>query len=82
MLTALVNDSTARLKAVQALIPPALRQAIRPGPIDGDAWCLLVDGNAAAAKLRQLSPALLAHLRTKGWMVNTLRLKVQLKQRT
>ena len=53
--------------------------AIRSGPIDGETWCLLVDSNAAAAKLRQLAPALLAHLRTKGWAVTNLRLKVQIK---
>ncbi len=80
-LTALTRDSSARLKAIEGLIPPALRTAIRSGPIDGDSWCLLVDSNAAAAKLRQLSPALLAHLRTKGWAVTNLRLKVQLQQK-
>ncbi|APW36937.1 hypothetical protein RD110_06800 [Rhodoferax koreense] len=78
-LVALTRDSSARLKAIEGLLPAALRKAIRPGPIDGDAWCLLVDSNAAAAKLRQLAPALLAHLRTKGWAVTSLRLKVQIR---
>lgn len=78
-LTALTRESSARLKAIEALLPSGLRSAIRSGPIDGDAWCLLVDSNAVAAKLRQLSPALLAHLRTKGWSVTSLRLKVQIK---
>ena len=81
-LSALARDSSARLKALDGLIPASLRSAIRSGPIDGDAWCLLVDSNAAAAKLRQLSPALLAHLRTHGWAVTSLRLKVQIKPRT
>ena len=81
-LSALARDSSARLKALDSLIPPSLRGAIRSGPIDGDAWCLLVDSNAAAAKLRQLSPALLAHLRTHGWAVTSLRLKVQIKAKT
>ncbi|MDB5892483.1 MAG: hypothetical protein JWQ88_14 [Rhodoferax sp.] len=80
-LTALTRDSAARLKAIEVLLPPGLRLAIRSGPIDGDTWCLLVDSNAAAAKLRQLSPALLAHLRTKGWSVTSLRLKVQIRQK-
>jgi hypothetical protein len=76
-LSALTRDSSARLRAVEPLIPPALRQAVQAGPIEGDTWCLLVKGNAAAAKLRQLLPALEAHLRRKGWEVNVIRLKIQ-----
>lgn len=76
-LTALTRDSSERLKAVELLIPTGLRSAVRAGPIDGDSWCLLIKGNAAAAKLRQLLPALMAHLRSKGWEINAIRLKVQ-----
>ena len=75
-LAALTRDSSERLRAVQALIPAGLHPAIQAGPIDGDSWCLLVKNNAAAAKLRQLLPALAAHLRSRGWDVNTIRLKV------
>ena len=39
-------------------------------------WCLLVANNAVAAKVRQLLPDLTAHLRTKGWNVTQIRLKV------
>jgi len=59
------------------VIPRALRKAIQAGPIDGDEWCLLLDNNAVAAKVRQLLPAMQAHLRSKGWEVNSIRLKVQ-----
>lgn len=76
-LTTLTRDSSERLKAVELLIPATLRSAVRAGPIDGDSWCLLVKGNAAASKLRQMSPALMAHLRNKGWEINAIRLKVQ-----
>ena len=76
-LAALTRDSSERLAAVQPLIPPLLRASLRAGPIDGDTWCLLVKSNAAAAKLRPLLPALAAHLRTKGWKVTSIRLKVQ-----
>jgi hypothetical protein len=76
-LLTLTRDSSERLRAVQALIPIGLHAAIQAGPIEGDSWCLLVKNNAAAAKLRQLVPALAAHLRSKGWDVNTIRLKVQ-----
>jgi hypothetical protein len=79
-LAELSRDSVARLNALDGLIPTALRPAIQAGPIDGDAWCLLLDNNAAAAKVRQLVPSLLAHLRVKGWEINSIRLKVQIRQ--
>lgn len=75
-LTQLARESGDRLKAVEQLIPPPLRAAIRPGPIDGTTWCLLVNGNAAAAKLRQLIPAIQAQLSRRGWEVTAIRLKV------
>ena len=76
-LAALTRDSSERLKAIEMLIPASLRPALQAGPIDGDCWCLLVKSNAAAAKIRQLLPALQAHLRSRGWEVNAIRLKVQ-----
>jgi hypothetical protein len=76
-LTQLARDSGERLKAVEQLIPAALRPAVRPGPIDGTDWCLLVEGNAAAAKLRQVAPALVAQLCRRGWQVTSIRIKVQ-----
>jgi hypothetical protein len=76
-LTGLVAESTARLQAIELLIPAALRSAVRAGPIEGTVWCLILDNNAVAAKIRQLLPALESHLRTKGWEVSVIRLKVQ-----
>ncbi len=76
-LASLSRDSSARLRAVQPLIPALLHSCIQAGPIDGSTWCLLVSSNAAAAKVRQLLPALSAHLRTHGWDVQSIRLKVQ-----
>lgn len=80
-LSALSDDSVARLKAVQSLIPAALRSAVTAGPIEDSSWCLLLDNNAAAAKMRQLLPALVAHLRSKGWEITSIRLKVQIGRR-
>ena len=77
MLTALTRDSSDRLKAIEPLIPPGLRGTLQAGTIDGTSWCLLVSSNSAAAKLRQILPALQAHLRVRGWEVNSIRLKVQ-----
>lgn len=80
-LAQLARESAERLKAVEQFIPVALRGAIRPGPIEGTAWCLLVDGSAAAAKLRQVLPVLQTHLATRGWQVTSIRLKVGSPQR-
>lgn len=77
-LTELTRDSVARLKAIEPLIPLSLRPAIKAGPIDGPVWCLILDNNAVAAKIRQFLPALESHLRVKGWEVNSIRLKVQI----
>ena len=77
-LAELARDSTERLKAVEKLIPVGLRPAIQAGPVEGTTWCLLVSGNAAAAKLRQLLPALQACLCDRGWEVNSIRVKVQI----
>jgi hypothetical protein len=77
-LAELGRDSVARLKTIEPLIPVALRGSVRAGPIEGTVWCLLVDNSAAAARLRQILPALEAHLRSSGWDVDSIRLKVQI----
>ncbi len=76
-LTDLTRDSVARLGAIQNLIPPALRSSVQAGPIDGAVWCLLINNTATAAKMRQLLPALESHLRSKGWDIDSIRLKVR-----
>ncbi len=79
-LAELARESVERLKAVAPLIPEALRPAVQAGPIEGTDWCLLVSNNAAAAKLRQILPALQNRLLDCGWQVNSIRLKVQRTQ--
>jgi len=76
-LAGLARESADRLASIQPLLPPGLRHNLQAGPIEDGTWCLLVPNGAAAAKLRQLLPALQAHLRSKGWQVNAIRLKVQ-----
>ena len=75
-LAQLARESRDRLEAVQFLIPGPLRSAVQAGPIEGASWCLLVDGNAAAAKLRQVLPALTAELQRRGTQVTAIRLRV------
>ena len=80
-LAELVQDSNNRLKAIESLLPGNLRAAVKAGPIDGDSWCLLVNGNAATAKLRQLVPLLQAALQRQSWRVGTIRLKILMGRR-
>jgi hypothetical protein len=75
-LAALTHDSQLRLKAIGPLLPNSMRSLVQAGPIEGNTWCLLVPNSAVLAKLRQMLPALCAHLRTKGWDVQDIRLKV------
>lgn len=77
-LAGMVRESGELLKSIESLLPPAIRPAVNAGPIDGEVWCLLVAGNAAAAKLRQLLPVLQARLQGQGHKITTIRLKVLL----
>ena len=70
------RQSVQYLQEVRGLLPPGMRDHVKAGPVDETGWCLLVQHNAAAAKLRQLLPALSAHLRAKGHPVNAIRVKV------
>lgn len=76
-LAARAQDGQARLQAIAALLPPGLRQTVQSGTVEAQSWNLLVPHAAAAAKLRQLLPALEAHLRSKGWPIQTVRVKVR-----
>lgn len=72
-----VRDSSDRLQAIQSLLPTPLRTHVKAGPIEEGSWCLLAGSNAVAAKLRQLAPALQAHLQSKNLGVSAIRIKVQ-----
>lgn len=75
-LLAQARQSEIMLGQVKQLVPPALQKSIQAGAVDGEEWCVIVPNCAAAAKLRQLSPALTAHLRSKGHAIQTIRLRV------
>jgi hypothetical protein len=76
-LSELIRASSDRLQAIRGLLPAPLRASVQAGPIDEGSWCLLVSSNAVAAKLRQLLPALQAHLSQQGLAVASIRIKVQ-----
>ena len=71
-----LRESNARFETLRDLLPPALAQHLRPGPLDAEGWTLLAANNAVAAKLRQLQPRLEAALLDAGWPLRTLRIKV------
>ena len=71
-----VRLSQARLAAVAALLPLGLRGEVRAGPLDDAAWMLLVSNAAAAAKLRQLLPALTMELEQQGFAGPAIKIKV------
>ncbi|MBX3611720.1 MAG: DUF721 domain-containing protein [Hydrogenophaga sp.] len=65
------------LELVRPMLPPGLRQQVLAGPIGDGEWCLLVSHAAAAAKLRQLVPAMCDALHANGAQVSAIRIKVQ-----
>ena len=78
-LVARAKQSDECLRAVASLLPPSMRSGVQPGPLDEGHWCLLAANSSVAAKLRQLSPALLAHLRTQGHAVVDIRIKIAVR---
>lgn len=76
LLSRRMRESQDRLVAISPLLPPAMRPHVKAGPIDETGWSLLAGNNAVAAKLRQMLPALEAHLRTRGWEGPPLKVKL------
>lgn len=72
-----LQDARARFDAISPLLPPALRDDVRPGPVDGSTWTLLAAHNAAAAKLRHLLPHLQQRLLEAGWQGTSIKVRVQ-----
>ncbi|MBI3045159.1 MAG: DUF721 domain-containing protein [Betaproteobacteria bacterium] len=70
-----------RLRDLQQLlfasIPPALAAASRVGNLNSGTLIVLADNAAVAAKLRQLAPRLLLHLRDSPFEVTGIRVEVQ-----
>ena len=75
-LQALARDGQNRLHAIQPLLPASMRGLVQSGGVEDASWCILVPNSAIGAKLRQLLPALCAHLRTHGWNVQSIQVKV------
>lgn len=77
-LSELAAQSAACLAVIRPLLPPALRGVVQAGGLEqpSGVWCLLVPHAAAAAKLRQLTPALLLALAAHASGVQSIRIKI------
>ncbi|MBS7807993.1 DUF721 domain-containing protein [Variovorax sp. PCZ-1] len=78
-LAQLADQSAQCLRTVTPLIPAGMRSGIQAGPLNEGQWCMLAANSAVAAKLRQLTPALAAHLRTHGHDVRDIRIKISMR---
>lgn len=76
-LLAIERASRQRLNCVRPLLPPALRDCVAAGSLKDGQWCLVLANSAVRAKLRQLLPALLAHLRSHNLAVEGITLRVR-----
>ena len=65
------------LAELRSVLPASLLGQVQSGPIHEGVWTLLVGHSSAAAKIRQWIPALQAHVRTRGWPVQRIEVKVQ-----
>lgn len=70
------KQSQMMLTQISGLVPPGMRSIIQAGALENQEWCLMVPNSSVAAKLRQLTPALCAHLRTKGHDIQSIRVRI------
>ncbi|NML17543.1 hypothetical protein [Azohydromonas caseinilytica] len=76
-LTQRLRESNQRFEVATRILPAALRQQLRAGPVDGEGWTLLAPNAAVAAKLRQLLPRIEQHLRDAGFGDKRIRIHLQ-----
>ena len=76
-LTQRLRESNQRFEVATRILPVALRQQLRAGPLDEEGWTLLASNAAVAAKLRQLLPRIEQHLRDEGFNDKRIRIHLQ-----
>ena len=75
-LMATAQRNQKRLMLLKGVVPPIILGQLSAGNLEQGVWCLMLKSPAAAGKLRQLVPAMCAHLRTKGELVHDITIKV------
>lgn len=64
-------------QSIADLVPVPLRPHLAYGQIEQGEWCVLVQNNAAAAKVRHLLPLWVSRLKQQGFEVQRIRLRLQ-----
>jgi hypothetical protein len=75
-LIAQANKSKGQIGDLKGLVPPLILNQLSCGPMEAGNWILMLKSPASAAKLRQMGPAICAHLRSKGWDIQSITVKV------
>lgn len=73
------SQSQARLNCILPLLPAPLRPLVKAAGLEDGVWHLLCPNAAAASKLRQLQPRLLAQLQAQGLPTREVRFKIEEK---
>lgn len=76
-----IRESQHCLQTVKPLLPLALRQHVKAGPVQDNEWCILVSSGAASTKIRNLLPAMQQMLTHEGSRITAIRIKVQIINR-
>src|SRR5699024_1024794 len=63
-------------RLIAPILGPALAQQCKVSQIDHKTLKLIVGNNACASKIRQLGPSITRHLKQKGYLFDTIRIKI------
>jgi hypothetical protein len=75
-LIAQASPSRSQVDDLTGLVPALILKQIHSGPMESGNWILMLRSGASAAKLRQMGPAICAHLRSKGWDIQSITVRV------
>jgi hypothetical protein len=75
-LIAQASRSRSQVDDLTGLVPDLILKQIHSGPMESGNWFLMLKSGANAAKLRQMGPAICAHLRSKGWDIQSITVRV------
>jgi hypothetical protein len=75
-LIAQASRSRSQVDDLTGLVPDLILKQIHSGPMESGNWILMLKSGASAAKLRQMGPAICAHLRSKGWDIQSITVRV------
>lgn len=64
-------------QSIADLVPAPLRPSLAYGSVEEGEWCVLVQNNAAASKVRHLLPLWVSRLQQQGLGVQRIRLRLQ-----